>query len=594
MLSRLSAPTWLNPFLFLFAISAVVGLVPAYDPNLSTAALFAVLTSVAVCLFVANAPFAWSALRAIGAIMLLAAGALGAYFIVQFGHLGYEQGGFVAQLGKVTTLLPDLHGFTPHPNAAATFLESAAPLGVALVISSRRLANRIVLGIGTAVIVYALFLTASRGAWLALGSAAGIAAAVAAMIRLPRRAAIVMAAAGAAAAIVVVFAVAALGPDRLPFLASTFSRAADRGTLFQNSLYLAGDYALTGAGLGDTFPMVYSRYSLLIRVPYLTYAHNLPLSVWLNQGLLGLIALAGMLASLYLLVYRVIRTAHPPPLFHGAWLGATAVLLHGLTDAPQYAAGSYWVMPMTFAAIGLTAGTGRLAMAEARVAHTLRLVPRHAAAGAFIAMCILIALFHQPIRAAWHTNLGAIYEAHAELAANLTQPQRREGFDSAIAAYESALAIDPGQPSANRRLGNLLVNLDRFNEAVPLLEKAYQAERTNPAAIKGLGLAYVWVGRTDDAARAFHQVDSPVDMSNELYVWGNYRGEQNRPLLAAYAYETAQKMYPDTAEVIVWLLIADEYRAASRLDTARLWYNRVLEAEPHNERALDALSDIGP
>jgi len=62
----------------------------------------------------------------------------------------------------------------------------------------------------------------------------------------------------------------------------------------------------------------------------------------------------------------------------------------------------------------------------------------------------------------------------------------------------------------------------------------------------------------------FLWLDDPSSMESELYVWGNFRPEQNRPLFAAYAYETAQAMVPDAANPAVWLLTADAYRAAGR------------------------------
>jgi hypothetical protein len=358
--------------------------------------------------------------------------------------------------------------------------------------------------------------------------------------------------------------------------------------LFLNSLYLAGDYAFTGVGLGDTFAMVYSRYSLLIFVPFLTYAHNLPLSVWLNQGLLGLTALAGTIVAFYVFV-RCAHRAAPPAIFHGAWLGVTATFLHGLTDARQYA-DSRWVMPMLFVSIGLAVASGRLAIGEA--GNRSRSVPRPIAIGIPIILIALIVLFNRSISATWNTNLGAIDETRAELAPDLTPPQRAAGYASAEASYRTALASDPAWPNANRRLGNLLVNLDRFDAAAPPLEAAFAQEPGYPAAIKGLGLAYVWIGRTQDAARQFLRLDDPTSMVEELFTWANYRREQDRPLLSAYALETALAIYP-TTHLDVWLLAADMYRQAGQIESARVWYNRVLSSDPNNERAITALNEMG-
>ena len=60
-----------------------------------------------------------------------------------------------------------------------------------------------------------------------------------------------------------------LGPH-ISVLNSTFAEASIRLQLYRNSLYLIRDYAFTGIGLGSTFAMVYSRYGLLIFVPFLS------------------------------------------------------------------------------------------------------------------------------------------------------------------------------------------------------------------------------------------------------------------------------------------------------------------------------------
>jgi tetratricopeptide (TPR) repeat protein/O-antigen ligase len=578
--------------MLLFGLSAILGVLPAYDASLSSSALLAILGSIGLYFAIAYGARSATAIRVLSILGLLVAVTFALYFSTQYGHLGYEKGNIIARLGELTTLLPDLGGFTPQPNAAATFLEVAAPLGIALAASSRKPAAKVVLAIGALIVLYAIFLAASRGSWLALGVTAGLAIALTILAQLPRQTARMLVGIGIAAAFFGLIAVVALGPDRLPFLSSTFSRASDRGRLFLNSLYLAGDYAFTGAGLGDTFAMVYSRYSLLIQVPFLTYAHNLPLSVWLNQGLLGLIAFGGLVVAFYVYVFRVNRAAQPSALFHGAWLGVTATLLHGLTDAPQYA-DSRWVMPMLFVWIGLTVASGRLALLATPTAYEPRFFfVRRAVLVVAVPIVLLAIVFHRPLLAAWHTNLGAIDETRGELAPGLDQSQRDELYSSAEAAYRNALGVDPTWPNVNRRLGNLLVKLDRFDEAAPPLELAAARETTNPAAIKGLGLAYVWVGRTEDAARTFLRLDDPVEMANELYTWGNYRREQDQLLLAAYALETAQALYPDSTNLDVWLLIADAYRAAGQVDAARAWYNRVLATEPDNQRARDALAEI--
>lgn len=362
-------------------------------------------------------------------------------------------------------------------------------------------------------------------------------------------------------------------------------------------MFVGSDYAITGTGLGDTFALVYSRYGLLIQVPFLTYPHNLPLSVWFNQGLLGLAAFIGFIVTFYSYVFGVAGAGQPRVLFHGAWLGVTVILLHGLTDAPQYS-DNRWMMPALFVLAGLAVAAGRAALSDAEFEDGIEFISawrsRLIAIGVVIVAVVAISVvFQQRLRAAWYTNLGAIDETRADLTPNISQTQLTTFYDSAEAYYRRALEVMPNYPNANRRLGNLLVSAEKFADALPFLETAYEADPTNPASHKGLGLAYVWTGETDKAAQLFNQLDNPRDMEGELYTWGSYRTGRGQSLLAARAWETAVLMYPDAEPYLdVWLLVADTFRDGGDTEKAEEWYNRILEVDPENENATTRLESL--
>jgi tetratricopeptide (TPR) repeat protein len=369
-----------------------------------------------------------------------------------------------------------------------------------------------------------------------------------------------------------------------------------RLTLYHNSLYLGRDYAFTGIGLGSTFGNVYSRHSLLIQPLFLTYSSNLLLSVWLNQGLLGLVAFVGIVVTYYGYIAPIIRQGRPRALFHGLWLGVTASLVHGLFDARQYTE-SAWTMPVLFIALGLTIAYGQLTPAEESDVVSFRQWvrwPLSVAGAALVLLVVGFVSFRATITAAWQTNQGALAETRGEFAPDLSDDERAAQLDSALGGFQAALDTDPDYAPANRRLGNLLVGRESFNEAVPLLERAYAHEPTNPAAIKGLGLAYVWVGRTEEAAQVLQELPDVTDMTIELYTWGYYRSgdEQQQPLLAAYAWETAETM-GGAGNIDVWMQIAAFYEQADAPERARAAYEHVIELDPNNEAAQAALAALG-
>lgn len=574
-----------------FVASALLGAWAAYDRALSGSQLAAVLVGGLLYLSLARARRP-EALTAAGAFVTLAGALAALYFIAQYGHQAYTvKSGLIARLGQATTFLPNLNGPPLHPNVLASYLAGALPVGGAMWSASRtRPARAGWLAVGL-LMAYALLLSASRGAWLAMGVTAGVYAG----LRFQRLAWRVV---GLGAALCAAGGLALLGlggdPRQWALVASVAPAALQRLGLYQNSLRLAQDYFFTGLGLGDTFGQVYARYSQLSLSTSVGHAHNLPLAIWLNQGLLGLLAFLALTLGGAAFIFQTRRRGAPGALFEGAWLGVTALWLHGLTDAPQYS-GS---LPMFLAVWGLTVAAGSAAPAPP-TAGARPPVPLSRYGWAVAVLLIVgvtagLGVGRRPILAAWYTNWGALAETRADLTPALTAAERAAAAAEAEVWYRRALAEEPAWPGANRRLGNLLVAHGDFAAALAPLETALRAEPHYLATVKGLGLAYTWVGRTETAAVMFHQLDDPAGMEQELYTWGYYRAEQGRPLLTAYAWETAQRMYPERPNLDVWLLIAEKYRAAGELEAARRVYHQVLTLEPDQPQALSALAELGP
>jgi hypothetical protein len=391
-----------------------------------------------------------------------------------------------------------------------------------------------------------------------------------------------------------------LGPGRFPGFDFWASTADSRLTLYRNSLYMAYDYPYTGIGLGsETFAWNYATFALLIQNRLLWYAHNLFISAWVAQGLPGLVALTGLLISFYAFVIHVIRRGKPDALFHGAWVGVTAGLLHGFTDARQYIEPT-WLMPLLLAAFGLTVALGHTALREVPQSEPtparspLRwLIP---AGVALILLVGLVALSRNLLMAGWYTNQGALAETRAILLPDLTEAERERYYQQAQEWYAQAVLTDGNYGPAARRAGNLHVRLGEFMEGLTLLESAARLEPTNPAAIKGLGLAYMWVGWTERAADVLATLPPSANIRQEVGNWANWRSsaERNEPLLAAYAWETEQALNGDEPDHAgVWAIIGDLYRQAGQPEDARRAYERSLAADPANTQAQEGLAGLG-
>lgn len=535
--------------LVLFVVSAIAGMWVAYDPALSWPILLTLLGSIGLFFAIANSIIP-PRLTARGLVILASLFAI--YFVSQYANFNYqEEVGPLARLGRITgSLFPNLVFLIPHPNAAAGFLEGALLLNLLLIWQARG-PKRLVWGLAAVIMGYGLLISESRGAWSGLVVAIGIWLA----LRFPQHATkIIGLGLGLAASFLLSFYVLSrlrfLDPN-VPLLSSILLVSWSRLHLYQNSLALLGDYPFTGIGLGDTFAMLYSRYQLLIDVPYLYYAHNLFLSVALGQGIMGIVALIWLLIDFYRFVIRVERVglnARSRSIFRAAWLGTTTSLVHGLIDSVQFS-GDYWTMPMIFALAGLAIAIGHPALGQIdprevnkEATEKYRRWWRRGIAAVVVVLAITSAFFWPVIASAWYVNVGAIYQTRADLSPNLDDTAREELITRSVAYYERALDQDPSQPAANRRLGIMALERQDFETAIAYLERAYTQEPKNQATLKALGYAYLWTGRPRQAYRLFRRVEFQSQVVDELKYWDRWWGTQGRPDLSAYAGRMARRL----------------------------------------------------
>jgi len=527
--------------LLLFVSSALVGLWATYDPSLGWSVLTAILISLSIFWIIASSLISpWSASRA----LVIVAGLFAFYFIFQYRHFDYQQEtGLVPAIGRLTSSFsPNMVVFTPHPNAVASFLEGV--LLVSLVVIGRAGGRaRWIWIMFSFFIAYGLFISESRGAWLGIAIAMGIW-----ILLIFRERALQLLALGvgiSAGLVGGIFFVTRLAPGQnVPLLTPTLSTAYSRLTLYQNSLRLMKDYPFTGIGLGDTFGMVYSRYQLYIHVPFLSYAHNLFLSVSLGQGLLGLIALVGLMILFYYFVIRVERAGGIDSearlmLFRAAWLGVTASLIHGLTDSAQFS-NAVWTMPALFVLAGIAVAVGRRALISASEGIPARVIY---VMGVIVVILLFGAVvFWQPLTGAWYVNLGSTYQTKADLSPSLDESTRELLLAQATENFEQALNIDPDQSTANQRLGLIALEHQDFETAVIYLERAYTREPHNQGTLKTLGYAYLWTGQLDAAEQLFRQVDFNGNLADEMDYWYWWWGTQDQENLSSYAQDMAQRL----------------------------------------------------
>jgi tetratricopeptide (TPR) repeat protein len=156
-----------------------------------------------------------------------------------------------------------------------------------------------------------------------------------------------------------------------------------------------------------------------------------------------------------------------------------------------------------------------------------------------------------------HANLGSVYQAKGELTPNLTDGERQLYLHLARAHHDKAISYAPGNHTAQQRLGRLAVDTGHYEEGVAHLELAYQAAPSSFATRKALGLAYVWVGRLNEAEPLLRDAR---DIVQELNTWGWWRSTRGEDRLAINAYQMSLRLEPGQAAIqqVLADLVQDE------------------------------------
>lgn len=529
--------------LVIFLLGALIGFFVSFNPLLS--APWLIWLALGTALYVAIVLFARTPARAdrVAAGLVLVAALAGLVLAIQYRHLGFEPK-FVmfALLGELTSaLFPRFITASIDANAAATFLEGALPLAIALTMSQRGAARRVWAGCSL-LIGYAVLLSASRGAWLALGTGAVFALLLVARSTTWRDILARLLPWLFGGALLVLALAVVLDSDTMRQLAAAVNeRAADRLALYRNSLFLALDFPFTGIGPGATYGPIYSSFQLLILAEFIGYSHNLLLGIWLAQGVLGLVGFGSLLLASGRLIWRGLRAGlytAVAPVLHGAAIGAVAVLLHGFTDAPQYDR-AWMALLMIFGLLGLAVAAALLV--DARPLTWVRLNRVRTAAVAAVLVAAIVLLWPS-LYALGSANKAAVLQARSRLTPGLSPEQRLALHREALHTVERGLTLQPASAIALKRRGMLAMDEQDYGVAMVVLGQALRGLPADQSIWKALGYAYIWNGRVEQGVSLLVRLDQADEVREELDVWPIAWEERSRSDLAQYAREAAVLM----------------------------------------------------
>lgn len=409
---------------------------------------------------------------------------------------------------------------TPNPNLIAQLLAMTIPvLGAVLWIVWTRKRGEAALLVGglLALSLTALALTGSRGAFLGLGAAGAAVGYGWLRGALKRRfqtrwlwlldGAALLGATGAALVYLAVIA----SPRLDAHLGIQDASALSRLDLWRSSLPLIADYYFTGSGLGAAV-MVYATYAYLVHVPYLYHAHNFYLHLALEQGVAALFAWLGLIATTVTYAVAAFRIAERTTriLLIGGLAGLGAFLVHSLFEAELFYSPLAAFVFFTPALLLWSASTAYEAAIEGVQPVLFSIAPIGGGLVFGLAAPLLLATLMSGGAARWEANLGAVLQTRVELGTYRRPPwsfqdevrrQLRAELTPAELHFEAALALDPLQPTARRRLGAIALAQGAFDRAKAHLLAAYASAPHDRATRQMLGEIYALEGDVDAAVQ---------------------------------------------------------------------------------------------
>ena len=549
-----------------FLLTALVSVWAAYDRQAALAKFWLLVGATLLFYAFANWLVAGGRLASRQQAWLLSAlGALTAgYFLIS-----NDWSAFPAKIPAITAAgkavqapLPEFPGERLHPNVVGGMLAMLAPFGAAAGIMAwkeERLWSIIAAAGLLGLTLVGLLFTMTRGSWLALGVACCLAAwwPLSGIISrgysrrrnwyfgLPIALTLV------ALLVLVIWSSAA---DSLLQSLPASDAGGQRAVLYANSLNLISDYPLIGSGLGG-FMLLYSSYSLLAHVGFITHSHNHYFDVLIEQGVIALLALSWMWLLMFEGVWRSLSVKRSgrtrrrrssgdtsqnedsseargsgkrPIRYWRIVLGAGAMslvvmLVQGLVDDSIYGSRAVVIffLPLAFGVPIL-----RTAAAPSRRWQVRTIL----VAGGLILIVAIV--WWRPLFSRLSSNLAAVQQSRTELGVYewpkwpVQDAVRREvDLSAVIAGYERALELQSDNTSANRRLGQIELSLGQYEKALFHLQKAYLATPWDNATRQLLGEAYIVTGDVQTGRELWKSVDNSINQLTIRRYWYDFLGE---------------------------------------------------------------------
>jgi tetratricopeptide (TPR) repeat protein len=142
------------------------------------------------------------------------------------------------------------------------------------------------------------------------------------------------------------------------------------------------------------------------------------------------------------------------------------------------------------------------------------------------------------------------------LAADISGSGKSSQLAGASAGEESALRAEiartPQSFAANRRLGILLLQSGKAEEAVTYLERAHSFQPSDEASARELAQVYTEIGRYKEAESTLTALLAKKDAADLHHLLGDIQEKQKNPVAAVHEYQRAAELEASETNLFDW------------------------------------------
>jgi hypothetical protein len=307
--------------------------------------------------------------------------------------------------------------------------------------------------------------------------------------------------------------------------------------LLSRSLYLLQDYPITGGGL-SAFPGLYSQY--LLNIPFFNVpnSHNMFLDAAIELGLLGGLSFVLMyLASIWLVSRSLAQeNTNTTRVFNWILLFSLIVaVVHGMVEDYLFN-GNGTILSLFLVALSVLV-TQKENLGKPIISKFYRRI-----AGLWLVVLVLLLfLFSKNIMSTWYANLGSVLMSQVELDGfpdkGWAGSDSLSKMDDAEIALHASLHFAPENRTANQRLGMIAMLRQDFEPASEYLETAHEVAPDHRGIVKSLGYCYVWLGDFEKATLFLSRIPEAQEELDVYIWWWNTQGQAGLSDNAALALQ---------------------------------------------------------